>query len=64
MSFRAVTTDDIAPAAVKIGRAIRNEYVLAYAQPGPNNAGRWRSVQVKVTPPQLRAYARRGYYAE
>jgi len=64
VSFRAVTTDDLAPAAVKIGRAIRDEYVIAYARPGVGNSGKWRSIQVKVTPPDLRAYSRRGYYAE
>jgi len=64
VSFRAVTTDDLAPTAVKIGRAIREEYVIAYARPGVGNSGKWRSIQVKVTPPDLRAYSRRGYYAE
>lgn len=64
MSFKAVISDDVEPAALKIGRAIRNEYVIAYGAAGANNSGKWRSVQVKVNPPQLRVYARTGYYAE
>ena len=64
MSFKAVISDDVKPAALKIGRAIRNEYVIAYGATGVNNSGKWRSVQVKVNPSQLRAYARTGYYAE
>jgi len=64
LSFRAVISDAVAPAAVKIGRAIRNEYVIAYGQSGADHSGKWRSIQVKVKPSQLRVYARRGYYAE
>ncbi len=64
MSFKAVITDDVEPAALKIGRAIRNEYVIAYGQTGANNTGKWRTLQVKVNPPQFRVHARTGYYAE
>lgn len=64
MSFKAVISDDVKPAALKIGRAIRNEYVIAYGQNDVNNPGKWRSVQVKISPPQFRVYARTGYYAE
>lgn len=64
MSFKAVISDDVEPAALKIGRAIRNEYVIAYNEAGINSPGKWRRVQVKVNPPRLRVYARSGYYAE
>jgi Ca-activated chloride channel family protein len=64
MSFKAVISDDVEPAALKIGRAIRNEYVIAYSETGVNSPGKWRKVQVKVNPPQFRVYARSGYYAE
>jgi len=64
MSFKAVISDDVEPAALKIGRAIRNEYVIAYGQTSVTNSGKWRSVQVKVSPPQFRVYARTGYYSE
>jgi len=48
----------------KIGRAIRSEYVIAYDQTGADNSGKWHSIQVRVDQPQLRVYARRGYYAQ
>jgi Ca-activated chloride channel family protein len=65
LSFKAVTSDDIEPAALKIGRAMRNEYVIAYGQAGADKSGKWHSIQVKVSPPQqFRVYARTGYYAE
>jgi Ca-activated chloride channel family protein len=64
MSFKTVTSADVEPAALKIGRAMRNEYVIAYSQTGADRSGKWRSIQVKVTPPQFRVYARAGYYAE
>lgn len=64
MSFKAVISDDVEPAALKIGRAIRNEYVIAYNQTSANDPGKWRSIQVKVNPPQFRVYARAGYYAQ
>ena len=63
LSFQAAIDDNAAPAAVKIGRAIRNEYVIAYNQPGASNSGKWCSIQVKVDQPHLRVYARAGYYA-
>ena len=63
MSFKAVISDDVEPAVLKIGRAIRNEYVIAYGQTSANDAGKWRSIQVKVSPPEFRVYARAGYYA-
>jgi len=64
MSVKAVISDDMVPAALKIGRAVRNEYVIAYDQTGADNSGKWHSIQVRVDQPQLRVYARRGYYAQ
>jgi VWFA-related protein len=64
MSFEAVTSDDVQRAALRIGRAMRNEYVIAYSPTSGDLSGKWRSIQVKVTPPRLRVYARAGYYSE
>jgi Ca-activated chloride channel family protein len=64
MSFKAVISDNVEPAALKIGRAIRSEYVIAYGQTSANDGGKWHSIQVKVNPSQLRVYARAGYYAQ
>lgn len=53
--------------AGKIGAELRNEYVLGYAPKNQERDGKFRRVQVKLTPPRgmppLRAYWRLGYYA-
>jgi len=38
--------------------------VIAYGQTSASDAGKWRSIQVKVNPPQFRVYARAGYFAQ
>jgi Ca-activated chloride channel homolog len=50
-----------------IGVELRNQYVLAYSPNSPKNDGKWRKINVKLTllpkrVPQLRVYARTGYY--
>jgi Ca-activated chloride channel family protein len=63
LNFTVVNAEDIQPATTRIGRAIRDQYVVGYRPAGKRDSGKWRSIQVKVTAPQLRAYSRRGYYA-
>jgi Ca-activated chloride channel family protein len=63
LNFTAVTAEDIQPAAVKIGRAIREQYVLAYRPAGERLHGKWQSIEVTVALPKLRAYSRKGYYS-
>ncbi|HXB68710.1 MAG TPA: VWA domain-containing protein [Candidatus Acidoferrales bacterium] len=63
LNFTVVNAEDIQPATTKIGQAIRDQYVVGYRPASQQNPGKWRSIQVKVTVPQLRAYARKGYYA-
>jgi Ca-activated chloride channel family protein len=49
-----------------IGVELRNQYVLAYSPNSSKNDGKWRKIKVKLTfpknAPQLRVYARTGYY--
>ncbi len=52
-----------------IGVELRNQYVLAYTPNTSKNDGKWRKIKVKLTllpkwVPQLRVYARTGYYAQ
>lgn len=63
LNFTVVNAEDIRPATIKIGQAIRDQYVIGYHPAGRQDAGKWRSIQVKVTSPQMRAYARKGYYS-
>jgi Ca-activated chloride channel family protein len=63
LNFTVVNAEDIQPATSKIGQAIRDQYVVGYRPANKQDSGKWRSIQVKVTLQQLRAYARKGYYA-
>jgi Ca-activated chloride channel family protein len=63
LNFTVVNAEDIQPATSKIGQAIRDQYVVGYRPAGKRDSGKWRSIQVKVAVPQLRAYARKGYYS-
>jgi Ca-activated chloride channel family protein len=63
ISFTVVTSDGIQPAASKIGRAIRDEYVIGYRQDDRDDSGKWHGVQLRINVPQLKVYARKGYYS-
>jgi hypothetical protein len=53
--------------AARIGIELRNQYVLAYTPKNQEKDGKYRRVEVKVTPPpgipSLKARWRLGYYA-
>jgi len=49
-------------AAIKIGRALRNQYVIGYLPPSSGATGKWRRVRVKSNVPNANVYARNGYY--
>jgi Ca-activated chloride channel homolog len=63
LSFSLSQPEDTVMAATKISEAVRNHYVVGYCRNGDRNSGKWRSLQVKVSIPNLRVYARRGYFA-
>ena len=50
-------------AAIKIGRALRNEYVLGYRPPESAAAGRWHRIRVRLDLPKLNIHSRTGYYS-
>jgi Ca-activated chloride channel family protein len=50
-------------AAIKAGRAIRNEYVIGYQPPDSGLSGKWHRVRVKSDVPKVNVYARSGYYS-
>jgi Ca-activated chloride channel family protein len=50
-------------AATKVGRALRNEYVIGYQPPSSGATGKWHKVRVKSNVPKVHVYARNGYYA-
>lgn len=64
LSFIVHNSDGTGTAAAAISRAIRSEYLIAYAPAHPARDGKWHSIRVKLSEPGLRAYARSGYYAQ
>ena len=62
LSFSPAQPDEMVAAAARISKAVRNQYVVGYCRSGPATNGRWRRLEVKVSVPNLRVYARRGYF--
>jgi Ca-activated chloride channel family protein len=63
MSFTVVNSDGMLPAASKISQAVREQYVVGYRQSDRDDSGKWHAVQLKINSPQLKVYARKGYYS-
>lgn len=52
-----------AEAAARIGRALRNQYVLGYYPSAAPDGGKWHQVRVKSTVPKAYVSGRGGYYS-
>ena len=63
LHFRARNAAEANEAAVKVGRALRNQYVIGYHPPVSTETGKWRRVRVKLDQPHGNIYARDGYYS-
>jgi Ca-activated chloride channel homolog len=66
-AFAASSISDLPAVARRIGIELRNQYVLAYAPSDPAHDGKYRKVDVKLSPPPelagLKTRWRLGYYA-
>jgi Ca-activated chloride channel homolog len=66
-AFTASDANDLPSVAARIAIELRNQYVLAYRSTNRNNDGKYRKVEVKITPPpgiaNLKVHWRLGYYA-
>jgi VWFA-related protein len=66
-AFTASDANDLPSVASRIAIELRNQYVLAYRSTNRSNDGKYRKVEVKITPPKgvpdLKAHWRLGYYA-
>jgi len=60
LSFTIASYENPVPIASKIGRAMRDQYLIGY-RPSLGEPGKWRSVKVTVDVPQLRVSSRTGY---
>jgi Ca-activated chloride channel family protein len=54
---------DLDDAYAKVVAEIRGQYHLGYASTNPAEDGGWRKVEVKLTRPDLKVRARKGYFA-
>ena len=65
--FAIKDMNELPGVAARIGRELRNQYVLGYIPSNPQRDGRYRRVDVKLEQPATqhppRAYWRAGYYA-
>jgi Ca-activated chloride channel homolog len=62
-AFFPGTLQDLDDAYGKVVAEIRGQYHLGYSSTNPATDGAWRRVDVKVTRPDLRIRARKGYFA-
>ncbi|HTB16270.1 MAG TPA: VWA domain-containing protein [Bryobacteraceae bacterium] len=66
-AFTVSDTNDLPSVAARIAIELRNQYVLAYRSKNQNKDGKYRKVEVKITPPpgipNLKVHWRLGYYA-
>ncbi|MCC7044750.1 MAG: VWA domain-containing protein [Acidobacteria bacterium] len=61
--FAVVGTNDLTGAVRRIETDLSAFYLLGYYSSNPNNNGRFRRIEVKVSAPGVRVSARRGYFA-
>ena len=48
---------------MRVGEALRNEYMIGYQPADFELSGKWHRIRVKSTVPKLRIHSRSGYYA-
>jgi Ca-activated chloride channel homolog len=63
LHFRARSDTEAKDAAIKAGRALRNEYVIGYQPASSGATGKYHRVRVKSNVPKVNVYARNGYYS-
>jgi len=63
LHFHARNDVEAREAAMKAGRALRNEYVIGYQPASSGATGKWHRIRVKSSVPKVNVYARNGYYA-
>jgi Ca-activated chloride channel homolog len=63
LHFHVRSDSEAREAAIKVGRALRNEYIIGYQPPNSGATGKYHRVHVKSNVPKVNVYARNGYYA-
>jgi Ca-activated chloride channel family protein len=62
LHFRVQSDAGARAAAIEVGRALRNQYVIGYQPSSFGASGKWHQVRVKTDVPKVNVYARNGYY--
>jgi Ca-activated chloride channel family protein len=57
-------SSDITQAAARIGRAMRDQYVIGYTPENTDASGKWHAIKVNLKGGDAKAYARSGFYAK
>jgi Ca-activated chloride channel family protein len=63
LHFRVSDETKAKEAVIKVGKALRDEYLIGYRAPDFGTTGKWHQVRVKSNVPKLNVHARNGYYA-
>lgn len=63
LHFRVHNEAEAKVAVIRVGRALRNEYVIGYRPPNSRTLGKLHRVRVKPNVPDVNVYARNGYYS-
>ena len=65
--YTVSSLDDLPSISARIGNQLHNQYLLGYSPANTTRDGKYRMIQVRVTPqakiPDLRIYYRHGYYS-
>ena len=61
--FHARNSPQVTEGLMKAGQALRNEYMIGYQPTISDQSGKWHRIRVKSTVPNVKVYARSGYYA-
>lgn len=65
--FMVRSTNELPDIAARIGVALHEQYMIGYQPPSGTESGKWRRIRVQLQVPKglpdLRVYARTGYYA-
>jgi Ca-activated chloride channel family protein len=64
VNFTISMPNAVSDAASKIGRAIRNQYIIGFEPANHDLSGKWRRIRVDVNYRGAKAYARNGYYSQ
>lgn len=63
LHFRVRTSAEAKEAVIKIGRALREEYVIGYHLPDSRTSGKWHRIRVKLNASKASVQAHKGYYS-